>query len=70
MEEFREVKGYEGLYWVSNLGNIKSKKGLKKASFNSNGYLQVTLFNKNKRETITVHKLVALAFLDNPNNLP
>lgn len=45
MEEFKEIKGFEGLYEVSNLGNIKSTKTNKifTQSTNSKGYVQVCL---------------------------
>ena len=72
-EIWKDCKGYEGLYQVSNLGrvwNVKLQKYLK-GSYNKDGYHQVYLTAKNgKRKTESVHRLVALAFLSNPNNLP
>ena len=71
-EIWKDVKGYEGLYQVSNLGRIwsvKSQKYLK--PYEGNGYLKVDLFAKNrKRKKEYVHRLVALAFVPNPYNLP
>lgn len=66
MEEFRDIPGYEGLYQVSNLGNVKSlpREKIKKLSKGNNGYLQVTLNYNGKRKTRTVHQLVAVAFLN------
>ena len=51
---------------VSNYGNIKYKGKLKKPYLHTKGYLEVTLDNKK----YLVHRLVALTFLENKNNLP
>ena len=74
-EIWRDVAGYEGLYKVSNFGNVMSLKHKKpkllKPYNNGKGYLLVDLRNNNKpRKTISVHRIVAQAFLPNPNNLP
>ena len=80
MEEiWKDIPGYEGIYQVSNLGNVKSlprimiKKGvflsnekILKSGINNLGYLSVVLFNKNTK-TFKVHQLVAMAFL---NHIP
>ena len=80
-EIWKNIENYEGLYQVSNLGRVKSldridnigrkRKGriLKAQQINS-GYLQVPLWKNNKVELKRVHRLVAEAFLDNPDNLP
>ena len=76
VEEWRAVKGYEG-YEVSNLGNVRSNKAYKhrseplmmKQRDNGYGYLIVCLCNKNGRRNHYVHRLVAEAFIDNPNGL-
>lgn len=82
MEEvWKEIPGYEGLYLVSNLGQVKSLKKSSKfhspdeyilKSYNINsGYRIVELYDKNRhKRKISVHRLVAFAFLPNPNNLP
>lgn len=85
MEIWKDIKGYEGLYQVSNLGRVKSlerykktkyesfslfKEIIKKQQTNEKGYLKVTLANNKRRKTFFVHRLVAEAFLLNPNNLP
>ena len=68
-----DVKGYEGLYQISNIGRVKSyhydKNGkILKLQINEDGYYKVTL-NKNKnKKTYSVHRLVAIHFIDNPNN--
>ena len=71
-EIWKDIKGYEGLYQVSNLGRVKSerKNRLLKPRLQKNGYLRVNLYDKNsKRSTKSVHRLVAKAFISNPNNL-
>lgn len=76
-EEWRPLVGYEGLYEVSNRGNMKSlnyrrtgKEGILKAVKDKDGYLRVQLWKDGKRKMYAVHRLVAQAFLPNPNNLP
>ena len=76
-EEWRPLIGYEGLYEVSNRGNMKSlnyrrtgKEGILKAVKDKDGYLRVQLWKDGKRKMYAVHRLVAQAFLPNPNNLP
>ncbi len=71
-EIFKDIKGYPN-YQVSNLGRVWSKKRqiYLKPHKNNNGYLSVTLPSINgkyKRELI--HRLVALTFISNPDNLP
>lgn len=73
MEEiWKEVKGYEGLYEVSNLGNVKSlRKGTIMKPSKNQMYLQTILTDKDgKHKLFLVHRLVAEAFLPNPNNYP
>lgn len=61
-------------YMVSNFGNVKSfkqnKEKLLKFLKGSNEYSNVRLCKNNKTKSFTVHKLVALAFISNPDNLP
>lgn len=72
-EIWKDCKGYEGLYQVSNLGrvwNVKLQRYLK-GSYDKDGYIRVHLTAKNgKTKSEKIHRLVALAFLDNPNNYP
>ena len=79
MEEWRDIKGYEGKYMVSNLGRVKSlnyrrtgKEKILKAYPNKDdyGYLKVKLCKDGKVRYPLVHVLVATAFLENPDNLP
>ena len=73
-ETWKDVVGYEGLYEVSNLGNVRSLnwRGTRCARMlckrpNNYGYLCVLLSSKNVSKKLTVHRLVASAFLDNPS---
>lgn len=65
-EVWKDIKGYEGLYQVSNLGRVKSVKcivSIKKLTLNKKtGYLQVDLYKKNNRKKLYVHRLVLIAF--------
>ena len=77
MEIWKDIPDYEGLYQVSNLGNIKSlnynntkKEKLLKTKHDKRGYLAIELRNKGKRYYTRVHRLVAMAFIPNPNNYP
>lgn len=77
-EIWRDIKGYEGLYQVSNygrvktLGNGKTKKVVKILSprIGTEGYYYINLYNKGIRKTFKIHRLVANTFLPNPLNLP
>lgn len=71
VETFLSVPGYDGLYEVSNLGNVKSLRSgrLMKRSLSSIGYEMTTLTKDGKQKTYLIHRLVALAFIPNPENL-
>ena len=77
MEIWKDIKGYEGLYQVSNKGHVKSlnyrrtgKEGILKGRLDKDGYLRVGLCKNKKQKPFYIHRLVAKAFLPNPNNLP
>lgn len=72
MEEvWRNVVHYEGLYEVSNLGRVRNKDGHIMAQFNNgNGYMQLSLTKFGKSYHEYVHRLVAMAFIPNPDNKP
>lgn len=75
---WRDVEGYEGLYQVSNTGKVRSlnyrgikgKKKILKGSTDKDGYHLIVLSKNNKQKTLKVHRLVAKAFIPNPNDLP
>lgn len=70
MERWKEIKGYEGLYEISDLGRIKNiiKNKFKAPNKNKNGYLYVDLWKNNKSKKYTIHRLVATTFIENINN--
>lgn len=69
-ELWKAIKGYEGLYQVSNLGKIKNliTNKILKGFYNKKGYLSVKLYNKNNTKTFYIHRLVALNFINNTEN--
>ena len=76
-EEWRPIPNFEGLYEVSNLGNVDSlnyhmtkKRKRLKARLDIHGYYCVCLSNKQKVKRFKIHRLVALCFIQNPDNLP
>lgn len=71
-EIFKDIKGYENLYQVSNLGNVLSLRRniILKPRKNNKGYLQLNLSKEGKIKMFLVHRLVAETFIDNPNNYP
>ena len=72
-EIWKPIAGFEGLYEVSNYGRVRSltryKKVIKPLVTNS-GYYQYQLWDKGVCHTALGHRLVAKAFVDNPNNKP
>ena len=71
VETFVKIEGFEK-YEVSNLGkvrNIKSGRVLK-TSLNNNGYLRLFLCENNKRKHLYLHRIIATAFIDNPDEKP
>ena len=71
MEIWKDVPGYIGLYKVSNYGRVKSvkKQLVLKTCGSGNRYKTVALCN-GMRKTFRVHRLVAAAFIPNPDNKP
>lgn len=83
--KWKEVKGYEGRYIVSNYGEIISlpryKNNHNQLQYvepkdmiphvnNKNGYVYVMLYKDTEEKNIRLHRIVAEAFIPNPNNLP
>lgn len=73
-EEFRDIKDFEGLYQISNLGRVKSirfrKEKILKPFPTVSGYLMVDLRKNKKSKYISIHRLVAIAFILNEKNKP
>jgi len=76
-EEWRPIKGYEGLYEVSNTGRIKShlelcrvKNKLLKGFKMEKGYIRVSLSKNKIFKTYSIHRLVAIVFIPNIENKP
>jgi hypothetical protein len=69
MEEYKKVKSYDN-YSVSNFGNVRNDttNRILKPGINSRGYCYVNLCNNNKKQNMTIHRLIALAFIPNPDN--
>lgn len=74
MEIWKDIKGYEGLYQVSNCGRIKSfhkkENGAIIKVAVKRGYYQAGLRKNGLRKFYQVHRLVAQAFIENKDNLP
>ena len=83
-EVWKPIKGYEGIYEVSSYGRVRSlermridKKGRRKPipekmlkMHDRKGYDSVTLQDMGRKAIMSVHRLVAMAFIPNPDNLP
>lgn len=83
-EEFRDIENFEGLYQISNYGRVKSLERFKrnhtkvqkveeqilKSHLNNRGYYYAMLNKEGEQNHKTIHRLIAQAFIPNPNNLP
>lgn len=73
-EEWKTITGYNGQYFISNLGNVMSIKykypKLLKPRKDNYGYLRVALVSGTKIQECKIHRLVASEFIDNPSNKP
>ena len=70
MEIWKKIKDYEGLYWISNLGRVKNRHGRVLKPEIRQGYYSIDLMKNHKRKKYRIHRLVAEAFIENPDNLP
>lgn len=72
LDEFVPIKGYEGLYSISRDGRVWSHRSeiFIKTGDNGRGYKFLYLHNSGNKNRQYLHRLVAEAFLDNPDNLP
>lgn len=80
-EQWKPIEGYEGIYEVSSIGRVRSldrydrrgifrKSQIIKTKRHPEGYRSVSLWSDGKQTPLLVHRLVAQAFLPNPDNLP
>lgn len=84
-EVWKDIKGYEGLYQISNLGRVKrlcewvgnkyakkyvKKQSILKGTLDNVGYITVTLSKNSKNKKYRVHRLVSQFFIPNPDNFP
>ena len=76
-QEWRDIEGYEGKYQVNQIGQVRSlnyrrtgKTKRLKLGTNKDGYNHVRLGKNGKYKCCLVHRLVAQAFIPNPDNLP
>lgn len=71
MEIWKDIENYEGIYQVSNLGNIKSlkfnKEKILKPTIDGASYYSVNLYKNGVQKNFSIHKLVAISFL---NHIP
>ncbi len=86
IEIWKDIPDYEGLYQVSSLGRINSiphliksnkdggtritEEHIKNTSVGWHGYVWINLWKNGKSKTHSVHRLVAMAFIENPNEFP
>ena len=81
MEIWKDITGYEGIYQISNHGRVRriwkksrtnpeGKLKILKMSITGYGYYSLYLFKNGKRKQYTIHKLVAVEFIENPLNKP
>ncbi len=70
MEEWKDIEGYEGLYRISNCGNVMSliKNRVMTPAACGSGYLKVMLCKEKTYKNKMIHRLVAEAFIPNPEN--
>lgn len=78
MENWKPIAGYEGIYEVSDLGQIKRIKPehnthvgkILAGGLDQDGYRLILLYDSGKRRMFKAHRIVATAFVPNPDNLP
>jgi hypothetical protein len=67
MEQWKQIEEFD--YSISTLGNVRNDMRNKpRAPFNNHDYMRVQIFNDGKQHKFYIHRLVAIAFIPNPNN--
>jgi hypothetical protein len=80
-EIYKDIVGYEGLYQISNLGNVKSlaridncnrcrKEVIMSPGKSHKGYLRIALCKNGIKQSYSINRLIAELFIPNPNNKP
>ncbi len=69
-EQWKQVKNYEGLYWVSDKGRVKNARKLMKFYRINSGYLCIDFTVNKVKKKFLVHRLVAAHFCDNLDEYP
>lgn len=69
-EIWKDIPGYEEYYEVSNTGLIRRKAYIMKCRLTNDGYPAITLCGGGKQLSKTIHRIVAEAFVENPDNKP
>ena len=69
-EIWKNINGFEGLYEISNYGRVRTIKTqlIRSPFYHKKKYLKVTLQKKNHKKHYRIHRLVAQAFIPNPDN--
>jgi hypothetical protein len=70
IEIWKWIPGYEWYYEISNFGNVRSRTKRRNIYVMTDkyGYLRVCLYKRNNRKAFYVHRLVAMAFIEKPEN--
>ena len=72
-EIWRDIPGFEGLYQISNLGQVKSiryKRFKILKQITKKGYKYARVYKDGKQHYLRIHRIVAMVFIDNPKNYP
>lgn len=65
---YADIPGYEGRYQISSNGKVHSANGIRATYISNSGYERISLWMNGKGQKVSVHRLVASAFVPNPNN--